>query len=106
MEKKQILLPSKRYFKANDEDVNLNVNLENEQSLLREGDMNTTINLQELFDKERNQSNQYKIYGKLKMVNYLIIFLGLVWFFLSGMHPQGHWHNISEMLPQKRVEKK
>jgi len=68
MEKKKILLPSKRYFKANDEDVNLNVNLENEQSLLREGDMNNVINLQELFNRERNISNQYKIYGKLKMV--------------------------------------
>lgn len=68
MEKKEILLPSKRYFKANDEDVNLNVNLENEQSLLREGDMNNSINLQELFNRERNISNQYKIFGKLKMV--------------------------------------
>ena len=63
MEKKEILLPSKKFFKANEEDINLNVNLENEQSLLREGDMNSTINLQELFDKERNKSIQYKIYG-------------------------------------------
>ena len=44
------------------------INLDTEQSLLREGDMDLSINLQELFDKERNQSNQYKIYGKIKMV--------------------------------------
>jgi len=68
MEKKEIILPSKRFFKANEEDINLNIKVETEQSLLREGDMDVVLNLQELFDKERNKSIDYKIYGKLKMV--------------------------------------
>lgn len=68
MDKKQIILPSKRFFKANEEDVNLNIGIENEQSLLREGDMDIVLNLQDLFSKERNKSIDYKIYGKIKMV--------------------------------------
>jgi hypothetical protein len=68
MEKKEILLPSKRYFKADEQDLNLNVKLENDETLMREGDRNIILNLTELFDDERNQSFNYKIYGKLKMV--------------------------------------
>lgn len=68
MEKKEILLPSKRYFKADEQDLNLNVKLENDETLMREGDKNIMLNLTELFDDERNQSFNYKIYGKLKMV--------------------------------------
>ena len=68
MEKKEILLPSKRYFKADEQDLNLNVKLENDETLLREGDRDIVLNLSELFDDERNQSFNYKIYGKLKMV--------------------------------------
>jgi hypothetical protein len=56
MEKKEILLPSKRYFKAEEQDLNLNVKLENDETLLREGDKNIILNLAELFDKERNES--------------------------------------------------
>ena len=68
MEKKEILLPSKRYFKAEDQDLNLNVKLENDETLLREGDKDIVLNLSELFDTERNKSINYKIYGKIKMV--------------------------------------
>jgi hypothetical protein len=68
VEKKEILLPSKRYFKADEQDLNLNVKLENDETLLREGDRDIVLNLTELFDDERNQSFNYKIYGKLKMV--------------------------------------
>jgi hypothetical protein len=68
MEKKEILLPSKRYFKAEEQDLNLNVKLENDETLLREGDKNIILNLTELFDKERNESMDYKIHGKIKMV--------------------------------------
>lgn len=68
MEQKKIILPSKRYFKAPEEDINLNLNLDNNNTLLREGDMDVVLNLNELFDKERNKSNQYKIYGKIKML--------------------------------------
>jgi hypothetical protein len=68
MKKKEILLPSKRYFKADEQDLNLNVKLDNDETLMREGDRNIMLNLTELFDDERNQSFNYKIYGKLKMV--------------------------------------
>ena len=68
MEKKEILLPSKRYFKADEQDLNLNINLENDETLLREGDKNIILNLTDLFNEERNKSIDYKIYGKIKMV--------------------------------------
>lgn len=68
MEKKEILLPSKRYFKADDQDLNLSVKLENDETLLREGDKDIVLNLADLFSEERNKSNNYKIYGKIKMV--------------------------------------
>jgi hypothetical protein len=68
MEKKEILLPSKRYFKADDQDLNLSVKLENDETLLREGDKDIVLNLADLFSEERNKSINYKIYGKIKMV--------------------------------------
>jgi hypothetical protein len=68
MENKEILLPSKRYFKADEQDLNLNVKLENDEVLLREGDMDVILNQADLFDTERNKSTQYKIYGKIKMI--------------------------------------
>lgn len=68
MEKKEILLPSKRYFKAEEQDLNLSIKLENDESLLREGDKDIVLNLADLFNEERNKSINYKIYGKIKMV--------------------------------------
>jgi hypothetical protein len=68
MEKKEILLPTKRYFKAEEQDLNLNIKLENDESLLREGDKDIVLNLADLFNDERNKSINYKIYGKIKMV--------------------------------------
>ena len=68
MEKKEILLPSKRYFKADEQDLNLNIQLDNDETLLREGDMDIVLNLSDLYDTERNESIQYKIYGKIKMI--------------------------------------
>lgn len=68
MEKKEILLPTKRYFKAEEQDLNLSVKLENDESLLREGDKDIVLNLADLFNEERNKSINYKIYGKIKMV--------------------------------------
>jgi len=68
MENKRILLPTKRYFKAEEQDINLRINLEKEEILLREGDMDISLNLGDLFEKERNQCNNYKIYGKIKMI--------------------------------------
>ena len=68
MEKKEILLPSKRYFKAEEQDLNLNIKLENDETLLRQGDKDIVLNLSDLFNEERNKSINYKIYGKIKMV--------------------------------------
>lgn len=68
MEKKEILLPSKRYFKAEDQDLNLSVKLENDETLLREGDKDIVLNLADLFFEERNKSVNYKIFGKIKMI--------------------------------------
>lgn len=68
MKKKEILLPTKRFFKANEEDVTLNVKLDNNETLMREGERNIILDLPTLFDDERNQSKTYKIYGKMKMV--------------------------------------
>jgi hypothetical protein len=36
MKKKEILLPTKRYFKADEEDVTLNVKLDNNETLMKE----------------------------------------------------------------------
>ena len=68
MEKKEILLPTERYFKAEEQDLNLNVKLNNDEALLREGDKDIVLNLADLFNEERNKSINYKIYGKIKMV--------------------------------------
>ena len=68
MEKKEILLSSKRYFKAEDQDLNISVKLENDETLIREGDKDIVLNLADLFNEERNKSINYKIYGKIKMV--------------------------------------
>jgi len=67
-ENKKILLPSKRYKKANDEDVTIKLNLESSESLMRIGDKDIVLDIAELYNKERNESRKYKIYGKLKMI--------------------------------------
>ena len=68
MEKRKVILPSKRFFKAEEENINLPVSLDESETLLREGDKNIVLDISRLFDKERNESNKYKIHGKLKMV--------------------------------------
>lgn len=68
MEKRQIILPSKRFFKAEEESLNIRVNLDETQNLMREGDRTVMLDLVQLFDEERNKSKKYKIHGKLKMV--------------------------------------
>lgn len=66
--KKQILLPTKKFFKSPEEDLSVPLKLEDNSKLLREGDRDIVLNISELFDYERNQSINYKIYGKLRMV--------------------------------------
>lgn len=68
MEKKKIVLPRKKFFKAEDKDLNLALSLEEDKVLLREGDRNIIVDVDKQFNKERNASDNYKIYGKIKMV--------------------------------------
>ena len=68
MEKKQIILPSKKFANAPEENLDLRINLDESQTLLREGDKNIILDIAELYKKERNESIKYKIYGKLKMI--------------------------------------
>lgn len=68
MEKKTIILPELRYKQAPSEDLQIKVGLDSNEQLLREGDRNVILDLEELFSKERNESKKYKIYGKLKMI--------------------------------------
>ena len=68
MEKKKIILPTKRFFKSNEEDLNLRINLDETEALLREGDRDIVLDIPTQFETERTESNNYKIHGKLKMV--------------------------------------
>jgi hypothetical protein len=68
MDKKRIILPSKKFFGSINEDQTIRVGLEETENLLREGDRTIILNNAELFNKERNESANYKIHGKLKMV--------------------------------------
>ena len=68
MEKRQILLPSKRFFKANEEDVTVNIKLEGDTTLMRQGERDIILDLPSLFNDERNICKKYKIYGKIKTV--------------------------------------
>lgn len=68
MEKREILLPSKLFKKSNDADLNIRVGLDESEALLRNGDRDIVLDLAELFNKERQESKNYKIHGKIKMV--------------------------------------
>jgi hypothetical protein len=68
MNKKQIILPTKRFANADAEDIDIRIGLDEEKSLLREGDRNIVLDINELFYKERNDSKNYKIHGKIKMI--------------------------------------
>ena len=67
-ENKVILLPRKKYSQADDQDLNLKLDLDTSESLLRVGEKDIVLDIAQLFDKERNDSVKYKIYGKLNMV--------------------------------------
>ena len=68
MENKKILAPNKKHFKAEEEDLDLRINLDGSQSLLRQGERDIILDIAQLFNDERNASKNYKIYGKIKMV--------------------------------------
>ena len=67
-ENKEILLPNKKYSNAPDKELDLKVNLDTSESLLRIGDKDIILDVAKLFDVERNTSVNYKIYGKLRML--------------------------------------
>lgn len=67
-ENKKILLPSKRYKKADDQEIDVKIGLETSESLMRIGDRDIVLDIDKLYDKERNESSKYKIFGKIKMV--------------------------------------
>ena len=67
-ENKKIVLPSKKFANAPDEELDLKLNLDTSESLLRIGERDIVLDVAKLYSKERNDSINYKIYGKLKMV--------------------------------------
>jgi hypothetical protein len=68
MKKNKIILPTKRFFKSDDEDLNLRINIDETTTLLREGDRNIMLDISTQFEDERRESNNYKVHGKIKMV--------------------------------------
>ena len=68
MEKKQIILPSKKFANADDQELELKLNLDNSDTLMRIGDRDIILDIDEQYYRERNESINYKIYGKLKMI--------------------------------------
>ena len=51
MDKKKIILPSKKFFGSTNVDQNIRIGLDETQNLLREGDRNVILNNVELFNK-------------------------------------------------------
>jgi hypothetical protein len=68
MEKKRIILPTKNFAKAPDEELTLRVDFNSSSKILRENEKNVVLDVAELYNKERNNSIKYKIYGKIKMI--------------------------------------
>lgn len=68
MRKNKVILPTLRYFNAPEEELNSLVELSTTQNLMRENDKNIILDVSKLYDKERNESIKYKIYGKIRMV--------------------------------------
>jgi len=67
-EKKEIILPNKRYANADEQELSIKLNLETSESLLRVGDKDIILDVAKLYDDERNRSVNYKIFGKMNMV--------------------------------------
>lgn len=68
MEKRQIILPEKRYEKASTEELTLRVDFSETKKLLTNDDRDIVLDLNQLFNEERNESSNYKIFGKMRMV--------------------------------------
>jgi hypothetical protein len=68
MKKKQIILPEFRYAKAPAEDITLRTGLDQIQIPIVNDDRDIVVDVNELFNSERNKSIRYKLYGKIKMI--------------------------------------
>lgn len=68
MKKEKIVLPSKRYFNAPDEEITTLIELYNNETILRETDRNIVLDVADLYQNERNESVKYKIFGKIKLI--------------------------------------
>lgn len=68
MKKKRIILPEKRYEKAPSEEMTLAVKLEGKRKQITNDDRDVILDLAKLFNDERQDSINYKIYGKIRMI--------------------------------------
>jgi len=67
-ENKEILLNSKKNAKAIDTDLDFKMTLDSSQNLMRLGDRDIVLNIDQLYNTERNGSINYKSNGKLGMI--------------------------------------
>lgn len=68
MDRKKIILPTLKFKGSQPEDLQIRLGFEEKKSLLINDDRDVLLNLSEQYQKERNECNQYKIFGKLRMV--------------------------------------
>ena len=63
--------PDKRYILAQPEDLSLNLSLKSSFNDLNEFNITKVVSLVDLFNKERNESTKYRIYGNVNYFSFL-----------------------------------
>ena len=63
----KFIIGEKRFKKAANQDTNISLELENNSKPLTEYDIIDIVNLQNVFDKEREKSKKYRFNGKLNI---------------------------------------
>ena len=63
--------PDKRYILAQPEDLSLNLSLKSNFNDLNEFNVTKVVSLVDLFNKERNESTKYRIYGNINYFSFL-----------------------------------
>ena len=63
--------PDKRYILAQPEDLSLNLSLKSSFNDLNEFNITKVVSLVDLFNKERNESTKYRIYGNINYFSFL-----------------------------------
>jgi hypothetical protein len=63
--------PDKRYILAQPEDLSLNLSLKSSFNDLNEFNVTKVVSLVDLFNKERNESTKYRIYGNINYFSFL-----------------------------------